>query len=348
MAKEGCITVAGLGSGDESDLSLGVIRVLREAEQLYLRTGDHPAVKWLKAQGLRFTTFDAVYERHGRFEDVYDDIARRLIAAARGRHIVYAVPGHPAVAEQTTRILKERSRAQGIDVRIQGGRSFLETAFTRLNLDPIDGFLLLDGLNLTAAQLNPRLPTLIAQVYDQLTASDVKLTLMARYPDDFAVTVAHSLGIPEEEQIRSVPLFEMDHGFPVSSRSVVYVPAAGTPLRADPALISRVYELQQEASALGFDWEDIVPVAAKVEEELRECLRAGPEDVAAEVGDLLFSVVNLARFLDVHPEEALQLAETKFKTRFEAVKKKANTALHRLSAEEMDALWEIVKQEEKN
>ena len=95
----GSITVVGLGSGDESQLTLGVWTVLQDAEAIYLRTADHPVVAWLAEQGLVMQSFDALYEQHGRFEEVYAAIVDDLIAkASAGADIVYAVPGHPMVA----------------------------------------------------------------------------------------------------------------------------------------------------------------------------------------------------------------------------------------------------------
>src|SRR5690606_13868175 len=108
MSSNGRITVVGLGSGDEADLTLGVVSTLQEAEQLFLRTENLPVVPWLKQQGLTYEAFDDVYERYGRFEPVYEDVTERLICAAGGRHIVYAVPGHPMVAEKTTEMLLQK------------------------------------------------------------------------------------------------------------------------------------------------------------------------------------------------------------------------------------------------
>jgi tetrapyrrole methylase family protein/MazG family protein len=187
------ITVIGLGSGDENQLTLGTYRRLKQAEHIYMRTDKHPVTDWLRTEGITFQSFDGLYEAHGSFEDVYEAIVAKLLQLASDNktEIIYAVPGHPMVAERTTRMLRERCAAEGVQLTILGGESFLDEAFVRLGLDPIDGFTLIDAFDVGRLRLNSRMDTLIAQVYDQLTASEVKLSLMEQYPDSFEVVVGH-------------------------------------------------------------------------------------------------------------------------------------------------------------
>jgi ATP diphosphatase len=126
---------------------------------------------------------------------------------------------------------------------------------------------------------------------------------------------------------------------------------SGVPV-ALPAL-TRAHKLQKKAAQVGFDWPDAGAVLAKVREETDEIARelaAGKDDrVAAEIGDLLFAVVNLARHLEVDPETALRAANAKFERRFAAVER-ALAARGKTPAEaslaEMDALWDSAKAEE--
>ncbi len=119
--------------------------------------------------------------------------------------------------------------------------------------------------------------------------------------------------------------------------------------RALPAL-SRAMELQKRAARVGFDWPSAEPVAAKVEEEWAEFREAqGPDRRAAELGDLLFSLVNLARWHEIDPESALREASLRFEQRFSAMERRsrlAGTALDALSLAELDALWEQAKADE--
>jgi MazG family protein len=117
-----------------------------------------------------------------------------------------------------------------------------------------------------------------------------------------------------------------------------------------PALLG-AYRLTQKAAGVGFDWPDAAPVLDKAEEEiaeLREALAQGEKDaVREEVGDLLFTVANLARKLEVDPEAALAGTNRKFRRRFakieEGLAARGKTAAE-ATLEEMDALWEAAKE----
>jgi len=121
-----------------------------------------------------------------------------------------------------------------------------------------------------------------------------------------------------------------------------------------PALM-RAYKVQQKAAQVGFDWDNINDVLLKVQEELDEVkgvLDAGSqENIDNEMGDLFFAAVNLARFAKVHPELSLTQATEKFISRFEKLEAKARQSgneLDKMTLAEMDALWNQVKEEEKN
>ena len=104
-------------------------------------------------------------------------------------------------------------------------------------------------------------------------------------------------------------------------------------------------KVQKKAKKAGFDWPDINGALDKIDEEKAELVKAmeGDGDVFEELGDLLFSVVNAARFLHVDPEEALERASAKFVRRFCAMEKAADRDLGDMSLEEMDKLWEKTK-----
>jgi ATP diphosphatase len=124
---------------------------------------------------------------------------------------------------------------------------------------------------------------------------------------------------------------------------------ADVPL-ALPAL-PRAQKLQKRAARVNFDWPDTDGVLAKLEEEiaeLREAMAGGRQaEVEEEMGDILFSTVNLARHLQLDAEASLRRASSKFEQRFtvmEASAAAAGKTLHELSAGELDALWEAAKQ----
>lgn len=120
-----------------------------------------------------------------------------------------------------------------------------------------------------------------------------------------------------------------------------------------PALL-QAYRIQEKAASVGFDWENVQGVIAKLREELdeveREIAARDEERLAEEIGDLLFAVVNLSRFVKADPEARLRLATEKFRRRFDRV-----TAMLRAEGRspaeaglpELDRLWEAAKREER-
>ena len=120
-----------------------------------------------------------------------------------------------------------------------------------------------------------------------------------------------------------------------------------------PALL-RAERLTEKAARVGFDWQRTEDVLVKLEEEsreLREAIASGENDkIHDELGDLLFTMANIARKLNVHAEEALQSTNRKFTRRFESMETKVHASgrnLDQLTLEEMDALWDEAKAEER-
>ncbi|HET7784663.1 MAG TPA: nucleoside triphosphate pyrophosphohydrolase [Myxococcales bacterium] len=132
-------------------------------------------------------------------------------------------------------------------------------------------------------------------------------------------------------------------------RSVI----GGVPISL-PALV-RGERMTEKAAAAGFDWPDAASVLAKVREELEEldeALRSGrPEEVEHELGDLLFAVANLGRWVKVHPEEALRGALRRFESRFHFIESRLaeqGRSPRESTLAEMDALWDEAKEREKS
>ena len=175
------ITIVGLGPGDPAQLTREAWDVLSAAGEVYLRTARHPTVAGLPA-GLGVHSFDEVYEQAGAFDQVYQTIAARVLElGARPQGVVYAVPGHPMVAEATVQLIRARLAESGAAPRIVAGLSFIEPVLAALNVDALPTLQLADALDLAAKHhpaFHPDAPALVAQLYSPLIAGDVKLTLM--------------------------------------------------------------------------------------------------------------------------------------------------------------------------
>ena len=123
-----------------------------------------------------------------------------------------------------------------------------------------------------------------------------------------------------------------------------------------PALI-KAMRIQEKARGVGFDWEEPEQVWEKVKEEMGEFeaefrvasgTKIDQEKAASEFGDLLFSLINYARFIDINPEEALERTNIKFISRFQYLERAAKAAgknLSEMSLAEMDVYWEEAKKE---
>ena len=113
-----------------------------------------------------------------------------------------------------------------------------------------------------------------------------------------------------------------------------------------PAMV-KAYRMQEKTAQVGFEWENAEQVWEKVEEEIQEFKEVADgndqDKIEEEFGDILFSMINYARFKKIDPETALEKINRKFKSRFEYIEANAPKSLNDMSLEEMDALWNKAK-----
>ena len=290
------IHIIGLGAGDLDQLPLGVYKQLKAAARLYVRTSDHPVLEQLVEEGLEYSSFDEIYEKHDSFAPVYAEIADTLIGLAQSESVVYAVPGHPLVAEQTVQHLIDAEKAGRCELLIGGGHSFLDALFGALRIDPIEGFQLVDGTAMRSGDLNMTQHLLIAQVYDAFSASEVKLTLMEKYPDDYPVTIVTAAGA-SSESLQTVPLYELDRTAKVDNLTTVYVPPA-----SDQTMRLKEWQtfrdiISKLRSPEGCPWdreqthESLSPFLIEEAHELLQAIQdQDDEAIAEELGDVLLQV----------------------------------------------------------
>lgn len=488
MAK---IIVAGLGPGDINYLPEKTIKLIRKVCKVYLRTAKHPLVDELLSQGISFSSFDDIYDKSSSFEEVYETIVDTILLEAEKSDVLYAVPGHPLVGERTVQMLIQAA-GDTHDLEIIPAMSCLDALYAALRIDPTQGLVIADCLDLAGSAkltVDTKKPMLCTQLYSKRIASEVKLTLVQYYPDDHPVMVVRAAGVPGQERVEKMSLYEIDRHEWVDYLTSLFVPEqkskqeindpfnrlidimdklrqpGGCPWdleqdfeslkrylieetyeviesvedrdmhkleeelgdlllqvvfysqiarengffdingviqgiseklirrhphvfgegvevncvddvnvnwekikhsekenrprfdipRGLPALL-RAEKVQKKAAEAGFDWPDIKGAWAKIYEELDELDSAvqnknnGPE-VIIEVGDLLFAIVNTARFLQVDPEEALTRTIDKFIKRFtyiENVARQQGKTPEEMSLEQMDKLWNKAKEISEN
>ncbi|WP_019244503.1 MULTISPECIES: nucleoside triphosphate pyrophosphohydrolase [Bacillus] len=291
------IVVMGLGAGNLDQLPFGIYKKLKSAGMCYTRTIDHPVIQELQQEGMEFISFDNVYEKHDAFAEVYEEIVDTLIKLANEKDVLYTVPGHPMVAEKTVQLLIEKQLSHSYDLSIEGGQSFLDALFQAVKIDPIEGFQLLDGTDLKKDQVQMNQHLIIGQVYDVFTASDVKLTLMEKYPDEFQIALVTAAG-SSEEVVKWLPLYELDREAGLSNLTSVYVP----PVKDEEMLNKEFFQLRKIIAQLrgpdGCPWDQKQThesLKKYVLEEAYELIDAINEDdidgMIGELGDLLLQVL---------------------------------------------------------
>lgn len=286
------LIIVGLGPGHPDDVTRRAWRILHEAGELYLRTARHPVVEALNRP---YESFDALYEQAQDFDTLYASIVERVLALARRPEgVVYAVPGHPLIGEQTVTLLLEQ--AGEIPIEIVDGLSFIEPSLTLLKIDGMAGLQIHDAVEIAAMHhptLNPDHPALLGQLYSAALASDVKLTLMNQYPDEHPVTLLHGAGLSNAIR-EDLKLYEIDRSPHLAHLSTLYVP----PLPV-PSSMERFQETIAHLRAPeGCPWDrkqthlSLRPYLLEEAYEVLEAIEAEDTDaLREELGDLLLQVV---------------------------------------------------------
>ncbi len=355
------IVIAGLGPGGTGTLSVGTLEKLKTARRVFFRTGKHPVVEELAKIGINFSTFDHLYEQYDDFARVYSEIAESVTKAVCDGPVLFAVPGHPLVGEESVLKIIEMAKAAKIPFEILPAISFIDTVAASLALDLSAGLKVIDGLGLIGEihgrefRPDPTIPNLIMQVYSSLVASEVKLSLMKFYPDEHMITVISAAGIPELERVAEVPLYELDRLTWIDHLTCVYLP----PHDETKSVVSR-YPLDRMADILeqlrdvnGCPWDreqTHISLKKYLIEETYEVLDAIDEGnmykVCEELGDLLLQIVfhaQIAResgFFDLN--DVIEIISEKLVRRHPHVFGSVSVK----NSEEVSANWEEIKKGE--
>lgn len=293
------ITVVGLGPGGIDLLPAVNLRILENASVLLLRTERHPAAEDLRSRGVVFDTYDHLYDVGSSFHEIYAGIVRDLINRVATGPVVYAVPGHPTVAEESVKLLLDICRSQKLKTRILPAMSFLDSIFALLSLDPGGGLHLIDALQMDSHRPDPALTNIVVQVYSRLVAADTKISLMDYYSDDHPVQVIRAAGVPGLEQVAEIPLYELDRLTWIDHLTTVVIP----PWSEATAGVSRfpadrlVDILERLRSETGCPWDreqTHITLKKYLVEETYEVIDAIDEGnmykICEELGDLLLQI----------------------------------------------------------
>lgn len=291
------ITLLGLGPGDPGLLTRQAWRILEQSSELYLRTRQHPVVDHLPGQA-QVLSFDHLYEGGESFEAVYAQIVEDVLRLGRRpKGVVYAVPGHPFIAESTGPEIARRAQAEGLPLQVVEGLSFLEPVCTALGQDLFPQMVLLDALDLAVAHVPtfpPHQPAIIAQIHSRMVANNLKLTLATLYPDDHPVQLVHAAGT-SQQMVEHLALYEIDRSPHIGLLTALYLPPLARETAFEPFL-EVVANLRSPEGGCPWDLEQThQSLRSGMLEETYELLHAiDTEDevgMCEELGDLLMNIL---------------------------------------------------------
>jgi tetrapyrrole methylase family protein / MazG family protein len=285
------VVVVGLGPAGAELVNEATRSAIAAVPVRFLRTRRHPAASLLAGSA----SFDEVYESAATFADVYEAIADRLGDEA-GRHgqVLYAVPGSPLVLERSVRLLLQRP---GLTVDILPAMSFLDLAWARLGVDPVEaGVRLVDGHTFGVDAAGERGPLLVAHCHSRLVLSQIKLSV--EDPDPVRAVVLQRLGCPDEA-VFEVAWSELDRSFDPDHLTALWIPELAAPVAREVARFDElVHTLRQRCP---WDREQthrsLTPHLLEESYEVIDAIDGlgphgqGDDLLAEELGDLLFQVV---------------------------------------------------------
>lgn len=349
------IIIIGLGPGSLDQMTLEAYRLLETSPRVYMRTLRHPLIPLLEAEGVKMESFDSFYEKGETFEEVYERIAQKIIDLARSsaEPVIYAVPGHPRVAETSVEMILQKAASLKIPVEIKEGISFLDLIFSKLSIDPVNGLKVLDGAALALSDVLTNTPLIVTQLYSREIASEVKLTLMEKFPDEHPVWMVKALGVPDQEVIQEIPLYQIDRKEWIDHLTSLYVPPLAEEVKEPyQRIMAVVATLRHPEKGCPWDKEQTHESLKKyLIEESYEVLEAiekeNPEHFAEELGDLFLQIA-------LHAQIASERGDFDINDVFNAI---ADKMIHRHphvfgnetaeTSAEVLGRWEEIKRKEK-
>ena len=287
------IRIIGLGPGSSEDLTLKCINLMKNSNNVYLRTVKHPCVEYLKSEGIKFNSFDSYYDTYASFDEVYEKIADKVLSF---NDIVYAVPGNPLVAEKSVQLILEKAHDLKKEIEVLPALSFIDSIINLLKIDPISGLKIVDGLGLDEQKPDLNSENIITQVYSRLIASDVKLKLMEYYKDDQEVYLIRAAGVKGQEIVKKLPLYEIDRIEWVDYLTSLYIPPVKSKKRYDFEDLRNVMKRLRSENGCPWDKEQTHESLKRyLIEESYEVIDAIDnrdfEGLCEELGDVLLQVV---------------------------------------------------------
>ncbi len=346
------ITLVGLGPGALGQLTLEAWQILQNASEIYLRTSRHPVVERLPNPGA-LHSFDELYLSAETLTQAHARIVERVLELGRRPEgVIYAVPGHPFVAEVTGVEIASRAREADIPLRVVEGISLLEPVFSALQIDPYPHTAFVDALELAQAHVptfQPNFPAVIAQLYSTQLASQVKRTLLTLYPGEREVALVHQWDA-DGQRVERLPLSAIDQSEEIGTGTCLYLPALDH-AAAFEAFLEVVAHLRAPEGCPWDREQTHKSLSQALIEEAYEALEAiereNPAAIQEELGDLLLVLMMHAQIAseagDFNMSDVLRGIHTKIVRRHPHVFGDAAAG----DAEAVLKTWERLKAEER-
>jgi tetrapyrrole methylase family protein/MazG family protein len=286
------IVVVGLGPGGAGHVTADTIATIESHPHRFLRTSIHPTA-WMVGDAI---TFDHLYEAADTFDDVYHEIVETLVRSAYEHgDVLYAVPGSPLVLERSVRNLRART---DVDVDVRPAMSFLDVAYARLGIDPVEaGIRLVDGHTFATSAAGERGPMLVAHTHANWVLSDIKLAVEHATGDE-PVTILQALGTSDERVIETT-WADLDRTIDADHLTSIWIPELTSPVGANYVRFHQLARTLREQCPWDIEQthESLVPYLLEETYELVDALLAlDPDDAATdehvieELGDLLYQI----------------------------------------------------------
>jgi len=349
------LKIVGLGPGGMNYLTLEALETLESAEIVYLRTDKHPVIDKLRARGIKFESYDNYYETYETFDEVYMNVAKDVAEKSNEKPVVYAVPGNPFVAEKTVEHLQNMADEEDFEIEFVHGASFIDAIVTRLKRDPVHGLKIMDALQIETQAPDVTMDNMIIQVYDRMTASRVKLALGKYYEDDQEVIVVRGAGIPDEEHIETMMLYELDQKDGLHDHlTSLYIPRIemdGNRKRFFEDLVG-IMEILRSPDGCPWDreqsHESLKPYLVEEAYEVLDAIDRGDlYELEDELGDLLLQVVFHATIAEESGYFNIHDVTTGICEKLIRRHPHVFSDVHVEGSDEVLTNWEAIKKEEK-
>ena len=287
------VIVVGLGPGDDRWVTQHTLDALAATPARFVRTRRHPSAHLVGDDAI---SFDDIYDAADTFADVYAIIVDRLVAAAAQHgEVVYAVPGSPLVLERTVRALRADER---IECNVLPAISFLDLAYERLGIDPVEaGLRLIDGHEFATASAGYTGPMLVAHTHANWVLSDIKLAAENATGDE-PVVILQRLGT-ERETITHTTWADLDRAVEADHLTSIYVAGLGAPVGAELVRFHQLARVLREQCPWDQEQTHRSLVKYLLEEtyEVVDAIEAldpddpdTDDDLVEELGDLLYQI----------------------------------------------------------